>query len=245
LCMLCLSDKRLSHMKKEMPLVYTILTKLINDAMAVAQRVPNNSVSSKPQKRKLIEKANSSVEQFFEWIASDMDESCWVQESTFTKAKSLKKMKSPDIPGGISRPSATLSTRSQDRFAMMKKASQSSLVSGNSVRNVYTDASSELSEKSGRRSYAEMYGTTLHGRSATSVRASMSVKEAPVQEESEPVSVRAKPNSECKDPGSHSTQRRPFSDSNKVYPIDSQMSLETADEEVQEISDPHSSDLFR
>lgn len=114
------------------------------------------------KQKQAIQRHKSSVEEFFEWFSSDMDESTWIKKSNMSH---FQKRMNKGLEGvhTSQSPSNVLSLNSKDRFKAMKKEAKllynksESMDSSDGASSVEKARASMLST-SGRHSYADLYG---------------------------------------------------------------------------------------
>jgi hypothetical protein len=107
----------------------------------------------------------STVEEFLGWIGTDMDEGTWRQTSNLTHFRKRKGSDSAAGGGGAMKPSNILSSNSKDRYRAMK----ANLLNASTSEEGIPEESGESSRshgslkgklfRSGRNSYANLYGT--------------------------------------------------------------------------------------
>jgi CRP-like cAMP-binding protein len=186
LSMLYLSDMSIATMQDSLPLAYNALVTLLQEAcqargQELSERdvLPRDNEESRKftndasvsrraggalemkQKKVLGRALSNPIEDLLGWIGTDMDEGTWRQTSNLTHFRKKSEV-------GVVKPSSTLSTNSKDRYRAMKAnlgQSSSKLESEDSA----TDSSKGGGGgggslkgrllRSGRDSYANLYGT--------------------------------------------------------------------------------------
>lgn len=179
LSMLYLSDMSIATLQASLPLAYNALVTLLQEAciahgQEVSSRAHNSneedmkftnepSVSVNTRNKKLA-RGKSTVDEIIGWIGTDMDEGTWRQTSSLTHFRKKSE-------AGIVKPSSTLSSNSKDRYRAMK-ANLSTSTKIDSDEGIEDSDSSKQHPggsfkskllRSGRSSYANLYGNHYHG----------------------------------------------------------------------------------